>query len=523
MRLCSIEEVRVAEDAAVAAGTPERELMRRAGESLAGEILKDIPGTNRHAVFLIGPGNNGGDGLVAAATLRRHGWQCSAWTFNRRDPGDVPAEDADLDSIIGIDSLEALGAALDRADICVDAVFGIGGRDHLPGPVRDAFAVALAARRKLGLPLWAVDTPSGVNGDSGAAADGAFAADVTVMLGLPKTGLYRAPGVNFTGQLRLIDIGLALPASEPDSVGLLTLEQIRALMPRRNAQSHKSSVGWLLVIGGAPNYVGAPRLAAEAAMRTGAGLVGLAVPDILTGPIATSLPEAVFLPLTVGSPEAAGPDNARIIREALPRYRAAVIGPGLGQDQAVDDMLSQLFDFHHEQLRTEQPATPGWRAVIDADGLNWLATQPDWEADLRASELILTPHPGELARLLQVDAGQIVADPWHAAREAASRFGQVLVLKQAHPVIAAPDGRLVMGPQANPALASAGTGDVLAGIIGGLLAQGLTAWDAARAGVFVGSLAGEFAAKRVGTLSLIARDVINALPEAMRLVYDTRW
>jgi ADP-dependent NAD(P)H-hydrate dehydratase / NAD(P)H-hydrate epimerase len=163
------------------------------------------------------------------------------------------------------------------------------------------------------------------------------------------------------------------------------------------------------------------------------------------------------------------------------------------------------------------------RAVIDADGLNWLATRPDWPSHLRQSQLVLTPHPGELSRLLGVSVDEIVADPWSSAREAAARFGQVVVLKHAHAVAAAPDGRLAVSPQAQPALASAGTGDVLGGIIAGLLAQGVAPFDAAWSGLYIGSLATELAVRRIGTVSLVASDVIAALPQAMMSLYDSHW
>ncbi|HVX30206.1 MAG TPA: NAD(P)H-hydrate dehydratase, partial [Nitrolancea sp.] len=295
--------------------------------------------------------------------------------------------------------------------------------------------------------------------------------------------------------------------------------------------THKHDVGWLMVIGGAPNYYGAPRMAAEAAARAGAGLVCLAVPRSLVAPIASAVREVTFLPLPEAEFGGAGERMAQLVSQRLPEFAASLIGPGLGQEEPVPEFLSRLFGLRSNSqsigfgapTNSAEAAPFAGRAVIDADGLNFLAKQDGWHTALASAKLVLTPHPGELSRLAGVSAADILTDPWGAARSTAERFQQVVVLKQGFPVVAAPNAPLLIAPRCDPALASAGTGDVLAGTIAGLLAQGLEPRDAAAAGLFIGSRAALLVEQRVGTLSLIAGDVIETLPQAIRQLYDREW
>lgn len=530
INLCRVEEIRAAERSAMAAGRTEADLMRAAGRGVAREIERAAGGRAGTMLVLAGPGNNGGDGLVAAAALQERGWRCLIWGYRRTDSGGAPIDAATADQFVWIEP-GSLAEAAREADVIVDAVFGIGGKDALPPEVVDAFAIVAAVRRERSTPVVALDVPSGVDADSGAVAEGALAADMTVTVGLPKIGLYRAPALRYTGILRLVDIGLPAPDISREAPQLITEQDVRAWLPRRHADTHKREVGTLLVVGGAPTYYGAPRLTAAAGARVGAGLVTLAVPRSLIAPIATALPEVTFLPLPEGEIGGAGARMARMIHEQIDRYQALVVGPGLGQDSPVDEFLNALF-----RVRTvaagigfgastvaEEAQEFRAQAVLDADALNWLAKQSEWPDRLRSAQLVLTPHPGELSRLLDTEVDEIVADPWSAAREAAERFGQVVVLKHGHTVVASPDGTLLVAPQALAALASAGTGDVLAGMIGGLMAQGVPPREAAAAGVYLGGEAAILAMERVGTLGLVASDLIDALPRALAALYDARW
>ena len=531
IKLCTVEEIRAAEQSAIKAGRSVSDLMEHAASGIAARLLESTGFEHGTAVFLVGPGNNGGDGLVTAAILASEGWDCRIWGFNRNGIGDAPISAAAEAALSWISDMTDLQRAISEADLIVDAVFGIGSKIDLPADVAQAFKWAREDRIARGTPLWAVDVPSGVDADTGAASESAFHADVTISVGLPKIGLFRSPALRYVGDIELHDLGLQAPKSAKNDVDLITEASVRQILPRRHQDTHKHDVGWLMVIGGAPNYFGAPRMAAEAAARAGAGMVCLAVPRSLVAPIASAVREVTFLPLPDAEFGGAGDRMAKLVKDRLPEFAAMLIGPGLGQDDPVPEFLSRLFGLQPTSssigfgsLRA-QPSSESFtgRAVVDADGLNWLAKQDRWQDSVRDAELVLTPHPGELARLTGKSTEEIIANPWDAARAAAEMFQQVVVLKQAFPVVAAPGKTLLLGPTCQPALASAGTGDVLAGIIAGLLAQGLSALDAAVAGVFIGSMAADLAVSRVGTLSLVAGDVIEALPQSIRALYDRNW
>jgi NAD(P)H-hydrate epimerase len=531
IKLCTVTEIRAAEHVALGDGRTEDELMTSAATGIASLILKRFGDRIGSAVFLVGPGKNGGDGLVAATILVEVGWTCFIWGFKRDGVAGAPISGLAAERLTWIRERSELQNVMSRADLIVDAVFGIGGKIELPQDVAEVFASAREARVARGTPLWAIDVPSGVDADSGEASDSAFHADVTVSIGLPKIGLYRAPAVRYSGDIELVDIGLSAPEATAEDIALIDERSVRTLLPRRRQDTHKHDVGWLLVIGGAPNYYGAPRMAAEAAARAGAGMVSMAVPRSLVAPIASAVREVTFLPLPEAEFGGAGERMAQLVSRRLPEFAACLIGPGLGQDEPVPEFLSRLFGLRSGSQSigfgstVDVPQSGGFsgRAVIDADGLNFLAKQESWHETLSSAELVLTPHPGELARLTGTSTADILADPWGSARAAADRFQQVVVLKQGFSVVAAPGQPLLIAPRCDPALASAGTGDVLAGTIAGLMAQGLEPRAAAAVGLFIGSRAADLAETHVGTLSLVAGDVIDTLPEAIRQLYDREW
>lgn len=533
IKLYTVAEVRAAENAAISAGRAEQELMLEAGTGVGNLIAESSGGRPGNALFLVGPGNNGGDGLVAAAGLVQFGWTCTIWSYNRDGLQGAPVPPEIAGDLIWLSDPDALQNAADESDVIVDAVFGIGSRPELPPEVAAAFDLAARARVRNGTPLWAVDIPSGVDADTGAAAEQTFRADVTVMIGLPKIGLYQSPAIRYTGIIEPVDIGLPEVEAESTAPSLAGQRDTRERLPRRQAGTHKREVGTLLVVGGAPEYFGAPRMAGAAALRAGAGLVSLAVPRSLIGPIAAALPEVTFIPLPEAEFGAAGVRMAQLVRQAVESYSALLIGPGLGREELVGEFLGNLFGVRGAGITIGFGAPPpeanapkehfNGRAVIDADGLYWLASQPDWWETLSQAELVLTPHPGELARLLGRTSEEIVADPWGSAREAATRFKQVVVLKYGHTTVASPDGSLVVAPQSFPSLATAGTGDVLAGVIASLMAQGMPALDAAIAGVYVGDATTHHAQRELGTLGLVASDLIHMLPFVMKDLYDPTW
>lgn len=537
MRIVTGAQMRQIEEAAFASGVDQQDLMRRAGQAVARQALTrlDDPHAAR-AVILVGPRNNGGDGLVVAETLRAAGPHVTLWLYERADTTGAPVAADLLDQITTIragaaGAAEALRAAVAEADLIVDAVYGIGGRATLPPDLAAALAIVNERAADPRVTLIALDIPTGVSADSGEAADAAFRADLTVTLGRPKVGLYAPAGMGAAGRVVVEPIGLdegELPAETPRLIGRA---DAAARLPRRTAAAHKGDAGSLMIIGGSLHYFGAPVLAAHAALRAGVGLLTLAVPRSILGPVATQVAESTYLPLPEAEWGTVGRDAAKPIHEALGRYTALQIGNGLGREKATGEFLATLLALGPRDRRkgpvgfrlnnapeddeaADSPITVP--VVFDADGLNLLSEIERWWEKLAGLKLILTPHHGELARLRGVERAAISAAPWTAARDAAREWGQTVVLKGGYTVVATPGGDLWVTPLANPALASAGTGDTLAGLIGGLLAQGLSTDDAAILGLWLGARAGDLARAAIGTLPLIAGDLPAYIAQAIR-------
>jgi NAD(P)H-hydrate epimerase len=447
-----------------------------------------------------------------------------AWLILRAGLDGVPAPQSALDQIQLVDSLSQINAA----DVVLDGIFGNAGRAELPEDAIAAIETSNSLAREGGTVRIAVDCPSGIDALSGDAAEGAFHAELTLCISHPRIGLLREPAATRVGELVILDIGLEAAGFE-DGPQLIDAAFTRARIPARPASAHKGGIGGLLVVGGAPGYFGAPRLAGEAALRAGCGYVGLAVPRSLTTAIAAQVPELIFHPTSDGD----GRRSATTVRAAVnesERYSALLIGPGLGRDEVADEFLSELLvapsphvvDNGHSPVfgipRRSEAASESTEGrfetlprVIDADGLNWLSEQDDWPALLNQTRCVLTPHAGEMARLLGGSIEDVLADPWNVALGAAREWGQVVVLKHGYSFVACPDGRLFISPRATPELATPGTGDVLSGLIGAFLAQGLAPEDAAAVALYVGALGGRSARMQFGEHSVIARDLIEAV------------
>jgi ADP-dependent NAD(P)H-hydrate dehydratase / NAD(P)H-hydrate epimerase len=531
--LLTVDQIRAAESQAMRGGRSERDLMIEAGTRVAEAILESTFVEDGSVLVLCGPGKNGGDGLVAAGRLIESGWSALVWGHRRSGLDGAPVDELAASQIRWLQSAADLAEAVRHSDVVIDAVFGIGGRAELPREVASAFEIVQEKCSDLGVAIWALDLPSGVDADSGEVAAGAIEADVTAMIGLPKIGLFRFPAARQTGYLEMIDIGIEPPAKIEDSTPrLITESYVRTRLPRRRAGAHKRSVGTLLVVGGGPNYYGAPRLASEAALRSGAGLVTLGAPPSVIASVAAAVPELTFLPLPGGEHGQAGVRMGEAVLKRVEEYSAILVGPGLGTEAPVPDFLSTLFGIERSTrgsigFGVSAPQSGGepfaGKAVLDADALNWLSTRDDWWETLRDADLVLTPHPGELARLLSCETDDVLQDPWDAANRAARKFGQIVVLKHGHSCVADPGGGLLVAPQALPSLATAGSGDVLAGLIGSLLSQGLSARDAAACALYVGLEAAEGAGEWSGTLGLIASDIIAELPLALSRLTEPHW
>lgn len=517
MRIITAAEMRSLEEAAFARGVEAPALMQQAGAGVA-QVVRELAPVGARVVVLVGPGNNGGDGVVTARTLAGEGYRVAVWSVARRTDLEPPGRH----SMTEIEDGDGLRAALREADIVVDALLGTGARPGLPEQMAAAARMVNHDLRSAAR-VVALDVPTGVDATTGEADPDAVRAHVTATLGSPKRGCFVPPGNRYAGKIVVVDLGLGEP-SEPGP-SMTTDADVRARMPRRDADAHKSDAGTLLVVAGAPTYIGAPGFVAEAAMRAGAGLATLAVPRGIVGALAVTVREATLLPLPEESDRA-----LKQIGESVTRFTAAVVGPGLGREEETAQFLARLFGIAQARARptlgfggasaaSERAATlpDGLPILMDADGLNWLSGVERWWEQI-ARPLILTPHPGEMARLAQIEPEAVKRDPWATASEQAAKWGQVVVLKGGPTVVAAPDGRLWAVPGGNPGLATGGTGDVLAGIIGGLLAQGLSPLDAAVAGVHLGWRAADRAVARVGVYGLIARDLFPAIADALHTV-----
>ena len=372
----------------------------------------------------------------------------------------------------------------------------------------------------------AVDVPSGLNCDSGAVDAHTLAADITVTFAYPKVGQFTAPACDVVGELLVADIGISPDLAKDCHVELVAPSMVTRLLPARPRHAHKGTFGKALIIAGSANFTGAACLSAKAAARAGGGLITLGIPRILHSAVAAQISEATYLllPHDMG---VLNVDAAKLVLEACGKYDALLVGPGLTAEEEtvsfVQNLLGTRPKTHKQQigfLKTE-PRDSGEQSlppmVIDADGLNALAQMEQWWASLVPGS-VLTPHPGEMARLLGCSVDDVEADRRSTAHDAARDWGHIVVLKGAYTVLAAPEGAVAVSPFANPALATAGSGDVLAGCIVGFMAQGLSPWDAAVAGVYIHGLSGELVRSTIGVAGAIAGDLIDYVPEAMRLL-----
>jgi NAD(P)H-hydrate epimerase len=468
-----------AERAAIAAGIPGSVLMQNAADAVVHEITRRW--SPRPLSVLCGPGNNGGDGFAVAVALARLGWPVRVALLGSKQKlrGDARVH---ADRWGG--EVEALGpSAIEGAALIVDALFGSG----LSRPLDGQAAATLAAAGRRGLPLIAVDMPSGVVGDSGA-GEGAVPAACTVTFARKKPGHVLLPGRDLCGEVVIADIGI--PAAAIESLRIDTWENDpelwRAQLPRVNSAANKYTRGHALLCGGYP-MTGAARMAARAAARIGAGLTTIAVPEIAFPIYAAALTSIMVQPLSRDG------DLARLLSDR--RYTACLIGPGAGVNDATRTTALDI-------LATARPV------LLDADAISVFASRTDELAQAIRGPCVMTPHDGEFARLFEPSG-----DKLSRARAAARRSGAVMVLKGADTVVAAPDGRAVVNTNAPVSLATAGSGDVLGGLILGLLAQGMDAFMAAAAGVWMhGAAAAEFGP------GLLAEDLPDLLPAVLRLL-----
>ncbi len=516
MKVVTTDEMRRIEQACAQTGITTDILMEKAGRAVAEEVRRILGAIEKQEVlFLIGPGNNGGDGLVAARYLGDWGAKVSLYLLSQRAPDDQNlklVEERGLNCIGAAQSLDGLEEVLASTSAVIDALFGTGKGRPLEGLFREALdKVSQAKKERPALHIFALDLPSGLDADTGKADPACLYADDTITLGFPKPGLFNATGVERAGRIKVVDIGIPPYLAGPANSELMTDGWARSVLPRRPLEANKGSFGRILVVAGSINYIGAVYLAANSAMRVGAGLVTLAVASSLQPILAAKLTEITYLPLPESSPGIISPDAVGIIQPELERYQVLLFGCGLGQSQSAIEFTKSLF----WGKKTALPAL-----ILDADALNILAGIPDWWSQLTA-DAIVTPHPGEMARMTKVSIDKVQADRSGMATRKAAEWHKTVVLKGAYTVIAAPDGKSQISPFANPGLASAGTGDVLAGAIAGLVVQGLSLFDGASLGVYLHGKAGDMVKEAMGDSGMVASDLLPVLPLAIKQLKGT--
>jgi ADP-dependent NAD(P)H-hydrate dehydratase / NAD(P)H-hydrate epimerase len=477
-------------------GVPSLQLMEAAGRAVA-EAAAEVA-RSATASIVCGKGNNGGDGLVAARVLREMGFEVEALLLA---PGDQLSDDAraNLERFDGARHVESgsVPASIDGAGVVVDAIFGTG----FAGSPRDPAAGAIDAMNEAGAPVVATDIASGVNASTGEVEGKAVAADVTVTLHEPKLGHWIAPGKEHTGELRVAPIGIPDGAPSEPKAGLIH-PRVLELLPHRAAGSTKFSSGQVVIVGGSRGLTGAVCLAAMGAIRAGAGYATVAVPADLERIFEIKLTEV----MSIGCASRDGrlrPAASQQILEATRRAACVVLGSGMGREQGTQRLARELTE------RIEAPL------VIDADGLNAYAGRIEALAE-RKGPFVLTPHSGEMGRLLDRDSKEIDSTRAESAREAARLSGGIVLLKGDDSIVT--DGeRLAVNRVSSPQLATAGTGDVLSGMIAALIARGLEPFAGTCAAALAHSRAGRAAGGRVGHDSVIAGDVIDSIPAGLAL------
>ena len=516
MKILTTSQMHQLEQECAKIGIATDVLMENAGKAVAQEV-RQILGDIKKQRILIRPGNNGGDGLVAARHLHDWGARVSLCLLSQRSPDDSNLTLVQERGIPCIEATQAerlnqLDESLSSTNAVIDALFGTGKSRPLRGVFLQALDRVSRAKKKYPqLHLIALDLPSGLNADTGETDPVCLYVDNTVTLGFPKPGLFNSPGAERVGKITVADIGIPAYLAEGITTELVTNKWAKSVLPQRPLQANKGSFGRVLVVAGSINYIGAAYLACSGAIRVGAGLVTLATATSLQPILASKLTEATYLPLPESHHGIVSLHAARLIHQQFSHYDVLLLGCGLGQSQSATRFIKST-------LFRVKPVPPS--LVLDADALNTLAEIPNWWQQL-TEDAILTPHPGEMARLLGVSVYEVQSDRVGIAKRVAQEWHKTIVLKGAYTVIAAPDGQVRISPIANPGLASAGTGDVLTGAIAGLLAQGLSLFDAAALGVYLHGEAGEMVKSSLGDAGMIATDLLPVLPLVIKQLKET--
>jgi NAD(P)H-hydrate epimerase len=497
------------------AGIPGVVLMENAGRGVVGVLLKNYPHVLKGTVALIaGKGNNGGDGFVIARYLINRGVSVRIFLLGTRGKirGDAKVN---LDSVLKMQvplteikssaGWKAHRGELEGCTLIVDAIFGTGLTSDIGGVTGEV----IHDLNGLTIPTVAVDLPSGLHPDTGAVLGCCVQADCTVTFGLPKRGLFLYPGAQYAGSIKIVDISIPSSFVEeallPDQV-LLFADMIQALKVR-NPDTHKGDYGHVLAIAGSRGKTGAAVLTCQAAARVGAGLVTLGIPESLHGIVEQKLTEVMTEPLSEHTPGFLGLSSFEKIRELMEGKKVLVLGPGLSTGEDTVKLVHALI---------KESSIP---VVVDADGLNALGAHPGVLQQIDVP-VVLTPHPGEMARLVGVSVREVQGDRIAIAKDFARRYGCYLVLKGARSLIVEPDGSLSINLTGNPGMASGGMGDLLTGMIPGFIAQGYDCATSIKLSVFIHGLAGDLLSRERGPVGFIAGDVLSEVPRVLQALAD---
>jgi hydroxyethylthiazole kinase-like uncharacterized protein yjeF len=535
MKIVSVSEMKNIEEAANKKGINFQEMMQNAGLSLHRYIASNFNPENRVLMGLVGSGNNGSDTLVTLAAMAKSGWKARAYVVKER-----PAKDQMSEWLLQVGGVivqasedkdrKVLNDWLASSAILLDGILGTGIKLPLKPDLTQILSTVSNAKMKPF--VIAVDCPTGVDCDTGEVSDVTIPADVTFTLAAVKKGLLHFPAANYTGRLEVGDIGLPEDFKELRDIKAAALfrHDLRGKLPKRPRDAHKGTFGTAMIVAGSVNYIGAAHLAGMAAYRSGVGLVRMGVIERVQSALAGSLVEATWV-LVPDEEGVITEEAVDIVYENLDKVTALLVGPGFGTDERTQKFIGKLFALHKGKKKGRQigfvveeqkPSVSMEKIlppmVIDADALNLLAQMENWPAKL-PKESILTPHPGEMARLSGLSVEEVQKNRWETAVKFSAKWKQIVVLKGAFTVVAHPDGHSATIPIATAALAKAGTGDVLAGLICGLLAQGMTPFQAAYTGAWIHAQAGLRACDDFGgEVAVTAGDLLNTIPKVMKMI-----